>query len=77
MLLLAVTRALEIVGEAANLTSSTFQFAHPEVPWRLLIGMRNRLVHAYFAVDPAILYDDLPELVAALDAILDIWPGAD
>ena len=43
--------------------------------------MRNRLVHAYFAVDPGILWstvhDDLPELVAALDAILDSWPGAD
>jgi uncharacterized protein with HEPN domain len=46
MLLLAVARALEIIGEAANLTSSTLQIAHPEVPWRLLIGMRNRLVHA-------------------------------
>lgn len=49
---LAMTRLVEIVGEAANHVSWTVQTAHPEVPWRQVVGTRHRITHAYFEVDP-------------------------
>ena len=47
----AVVRALEIIGEAASRTTIECQNATPQIPWRGMIGMRNRLIHAYFEVD--------------------------
>jgi uncharacterized protein with HEPN domain len=43
----AILRWLEIVGEAAANVSEVTRLAHPEIPWREIIGMRNRLIHAY------------------------------
>lgn len=43
----AILRWLEIVGEAAANVSDETRAAHPEVPWREVVGMRNRLIHAY------------------------------
>ena len=51
LLQLAVVRLLEVIGEAANYVSVDCQRRHPELPWRGMIGMRNRLIHAYFGVD--------------------------
>ena len=48
---LAVPKAIEIVGEAASRVSETFATAHPEIPWRAIVGMRNRLVHDYAGID--------------------------
>ena len=48
---LALTRLVEIVGEAANRVSSAAQQKHPEVPWSQIVGMRNRLVHGYDVID--------------------------
>ena len=48
---LAIPKAVEIVGEAASRVSADTQEAHPEIPWPKTIGMRNRLVHAYFEVN--------------------------
>ena len=63
-----------IIGEAATHIPPEVQSRIPEVPWRTLRGMRNLLVHAYFAVDLDIVWDtahgDLPDLVAALSAVL-------
>ena len=44
---LAVERSLEIIGEAANRVSTSFRNAHPEIPWRQIIGQRNVLIHEY------------------------------
>lgn len=41
---LAVVKAIEIVGEAASRVSDTFADGHPDIPWRAIVGMRNRLV---------------------------------
>lgn len=46
----AVTRALEIIGEAARSVSSDVQAQYPEVPWREMIAMRNIVTHQYFGV---------------------------
>ena len=44
---LAVERSLEIIGEAAARISASFRGAHPEIPWRQIIGQRNVLIHEY------------------------------
>lgn len=70
-LLSAVTRELEILGEAANNTSKDTQAQITEIPWRTLIGMRNRLIHAYFDINTNIIWttpqDVLPNFKLTLE----------
>ena len=74
MLLDAVVREIEIVGEAASRVSPGFRKRHFEVRWPGITGMRNRLIHAYFDVDPERVWDtvrgNIPELVDQLERIL-------
>lgn len=62
----AVCRNLEIIGEAANKLGESYRLLHNEVPWRRIIGARNVLIHAYDQVQPDTLEDvverDLPVL---------------
>jgi uncharacterized protein with HEPN domain len=71
---LAVTHLLEILGEAAKGVSSETQSKYPDIPWTKMAATRDRLIHGYFSVDLDIVWqivsDDLPPLVAALDAAL-------
>jgi uncharacterized protein with HEPN domain len=62
-LFLAVTRVLEIMGEAAASVSTEFRQEHPEVPWRKMVALRNRLIHGYFEIDPDIIWETLTESV--------------
>lgn len=70
----AVIRQLEIIGEATRNISEDFRRAHPYVPWSQIIGLRNRLVHAYFAVDLTIVWEivqiDLPPLKEQIERML-------
>jgi uncharacterized protein with HEPN domain len=50
-LVFAVVRAVEIIGEAASRISEAGRAKTPQIPWTAIVGMRNRLVHAYFDVD--------------------------
>ena len=74
LLELATTRLVEIVGEAAAKISPENQTKYPSIPWSQIIGMRNRLIHGYDAVDIDVLWDtlevDLPSLIAELNKIL-------
>lgn len=74
LLQLGVARLLEIVGEAAARTPDEIKCQYPEVPWRDIGDVRNRLIHAYDTVDLGIVWsileDDLPDLLRQLDAIL-------
>jgi uncharacterized protein with HEPN domain len=74
VLLAASQRWIEILGEAAAGLSTEFRAAHPEVPWRGAIGMRNILAHGYFELDLAILRAvlerDAPVLERDITAIL-------
>ncbi len=67
---LALTRLVEIIGEAAARVSQETRAKFPSVPWQDITGMRNRLVHAYDEVDYDILWDvvqyDLPNLVDSI-----------
>ena len=51
MLLFALIRAVEIIGEAASKLSQETRSATPSVPWWAIVAMRNRLIHAYFDID--------------------------
>lgn len=51
ILRMGLTHLVQVIGEAARKVSPTFQNEHPEVPWRRIIGMRNRIVHDYMHVD--------------------------
>jgi uncharacterized protein with HEPN domain len=75
MLLFALVRAVEIVGEAASRVSTEGRSETPDVPWGVIIGMRNRLVHAYFDIDRGILWTTvmraLPPLLPTLRSVLE------
>ncbi|PKN93234.1 MAG: hypothetical protein CVU44_10085 [Chloroflexi bacterium HGW-Chloroflexi-6] len=70
---LALTRLLEIIGEAANRVPEEIQEAHPEIAWGQIISLRNRLIHGYDSIDFDILWaivkNDLPELIKNLEKI--------
>jgi uncharacterized protein with HEPN domain len=70
MLLFALVRAVEIVGEAAVKVSAEGRASVPAVPWSAVISMRNRLVHAYFDIDRDILWTTLTEALPRLLAQL-------
>lgn len=53
----AVARSLEVVGEAAKHVPADFRAQHPEVPWRAIAGMRNRLIHDYGNIDYELIWD--------------------
>jgi uncharacterized protein with HEPN domain len=65
-----------VIGEAAARVSEATRVAHPEVPWRGVIGMRNAVVHGYFQVDWDELWNvverDLEPLRKAIAAIVDL-----
>lgn len=72
MLLFAVVRALEVVGEAAGKVSGETQSAVSGIPWRAMVGMRNRLIHGYFDICTEIVWRTVKnELPAQIPAILD------
>ena len=66
----AVVRSLEVIGEAARRIPAEFKAGHGEIPWHQIVGLRNRIVHAYFDVDVelvwGIVWAELPRLRAAL-----------
>lgn len=70
----AVTRRIEIIGEAATRLSSAFRDAHPEVEWRDIRDMRNFLIHVYDQIDYEKVWDtvqqDLTPLLTAVERIL-------
>jgi len=74
MLLFSLERALEIIGEAASKVSEEFRSTTPEIPWADIVGMRNRLIHAYFDVNLDIVWttvaSSLPELARSLERLL-------
>ncbi len=76
---LSVLKSVEIVGEAAAQVSEDARRASPEIPWRQIVGMRNRIVHVYFNIDLPLVWDavrqDLPDLIARLEPLVPAEPG--
>jgi uncharacterized protein with HEPN domain len=75
MLVFAVVRALEIIGEAANQITDVTQQTHSHIAWKDIVGMRNVIVHAYFDVDIDIVWrtiqDDLPLIIEQVETVLN------
>jgi uncharacterized protein with HEPN domain len=71
----AIVRSLEIIGEATKRVSTDIREANPQIAWRSMAGMRDRLIHDYFGVDLDIVWDVLqhkiPGLREELQRILD------
>ena len=69
----AVIRALEIVGEAVKHIPETVRVRHPEIPWREVAGMRDKLIHGYFRVNIHLIWQtvqrDLPSLLKTMEII--------
>jgi len=75
---LAVERQLEILGEAARRVSSQFRDAHPELPWREIVGLRNVISHEYDKVNYESIFrivrNRLPVLIAMLEPLVPPLP---
>ncbi len=71
MLLLALVKEIEIIGEAASRVSSETRAELPSIPWSDIVAMRNRLIHAYFEVDLSIVWatltSNLPLLIEQIE----------
>lgn len=69
----ATVRNLELIGEAATRIPAEIRGAHPEIPWRMIIAVRNRLIHGYLGIDDDTLWsmvrEDVPALLPRLRAI--------
>jgi uncharacterized protein with HEPN domain len=74
LLNLALTRLLEMLGEAANRVPEDVRAQYPVLPWLQMVAARNRLIHGYDSVDFdilwAIIQNDLPVLITRLIEIL-------
>jgi uncharacterized protein with HEPN domain len=69
----AVVRNIEIIGEAAKNISVESRKKHIDIPWKKMVGMRNKVIHEYFGVDVDILWqtikEDLPGLKKKISKI--------
>lgn len=69
-----MTRAVEIIGEAASAVSPQARQTMPALPWRDIVAMRNRLIHGYSSIDLTRLErtvrNDLPPLIAEIERLL-------
>lgn len=72
----AIIRQIEIIGEASSKLSKTFRDSNSQIPWKNIIGMRNKLIHDYFGVDVMAIWEtvvnDIPSLKKNIEEILSI-----
>ena len=71
----ATLRNIELIGEAATHVPDHVREAHPEIEWRAIIGVRNRLAHGYLQISDSVIWsiiqEALPELLPKLRCFLD------
>jgi len=70
----AVVRNLEVIGEATKNLSQSFRDQHPDIPWRDMVGTRDRLTHHYFGINQEIVWQivehDLPGLQSQIEQVI-------
>jgi uncharacterized protein with HEPN domain len=75
---MATERRLEIIGEAARNVSPAFQGAHPEIPWRQIVGLRNVLAHEYGEIRHELIFriatNQISALISRLEPLLPLPP---
>lgn len=71
----AVVRSIEVIGEASKKIPASITSNHPEVPWKKMVGMRDKLIHEYFGIDLEILWEvtkvDIKSIRPAIRQILE------
>lgn len=71
----AVSRALEIIGEAVKRIPDSVRSQYPDIPWRDIAGMRDKLIHDYFNTDVGIIWraaqEDIPQLKDMISRVLE------
>jgi len=71
---LSLVRLLEIIGEAAHGLSQEFRQEYPDLPWKSMVGIRDRLIHGYFDINLDVVWktviEDLPHVIAQLEKIV-------
>ena len=74
ILIRAFARSLEIIGEAAKKIPASFRKKHPEIEWKSIAGMRDKLIHDYFGIDFELLWsvvkNNLPSLKEKIEKLL-------
>ena len=74
----AIHRQLEIMGEAAKRLTPALRDAHPEIPWKKMAGMRDKLIHGYDEIEPDQVYTTvtqvIPPLIPKVEALLNSMP---
>jgi len=77
----AVVRALEIIGEATKRLPTSLRDEYPDIPWRGMAGMRDRIIHGYDRVDMSIVWDvvkrDIPTIKPQIEKILHDYESGD
>jgi uncharacterized protein with HEPN domain len=75
----AVVRALEIIGEAAKRLPEELRQSYPDIPWKGMAGMRDRIIHGYDNVDLQIVWDvvkrDIPQIKPKIEGLLIDYEG--
>jgi uncharacterized protein with HEPN domain len=75
----AVIRKFEIIGEATRNIPDWIREKHPHIPWKRMVGMRDRLIHAYFGIDYRLVWDtiklEIPKLKLELEKMLKELEG--
>ena len=76
----ATIRNLEIIGEAVKRLSPRLRSTHPDVPWKRIAGMRDKMIHDYFGIDHRLVWDvverELPRLLQVVEESLSHLPSA-
>lgn len=76
----ATVRNLELIGEAATHIPDAIRAQHPQIPWRIIVATRNRLIHGYLGIDDdtlwSIIKTDIPALLPKLQALRDAALGS-
>lgn len=67
---MAVVRAVEVIGEAAKHVPIGMRRKYPQVPWKKMAGMRDKLIHAYFGTDAAIVWETATSLIPSLKELV-------
>ena len=71
----AIIRRFEIIGEAAKNVSNEFREKYSDIPWKKIVGLRDKLIHGYFNVDVErvwnVIIDDIPVLKKQIEDIID------
>ena len=74
-LIRAFARSLEIIGEASKKIPDDYRKKHPDVEWKAMAGMRDKLIHDYFGIDYELVWDvvqkKLPQLKEKINAIIE------